>query len=233
MTLPPPLGGRQLYRKVRDRASYAFALVSVAAVVQRDGTRARRRSAAWRTSRGASRRPKPSCRAAPRPSLNGCSPAPSRPTTTHSRCRWPSARSARCSPKRGAEHEVRHSRHHQSDRPAQGGRPTHRPDRRHATRRPAPRPTPTSGTTSCRTRPMASCSASAIAKGRIACDAPGGGQGGARRPGDRHDARHAPARARHDERRLPVRRAGRSSITTRPSPWWSRRHSSRPAPRPT
>lgn len=31
--LPPPLPGRQLYRKVRDRASYEFALVSVAAVV--------------------------------------------------------------------------------------------------------------------------------------------------------------------------------------------------------
>lgn len=31
--LPPPAGGRQVYRKVRDRASYAFALVSVAAVV--------------------------------------------------------------------------------------------------------------------------------------------------------------------------------------------------------
>ncbi len=31
--LPPPPRGRQLYRKVRDRASYAFALVSVAAVV--------------------------------------------------------------------------------------------------------------------------------------------------------------------------------------------------------
>jgi xanthine dehydrogenase YagS FAD-binding subunit len=31
--LPPPLGGSQHYRKVRDRASYAFALVSVAAVV--------------------------------------------------------------------------------------------------------------------------------------------------------------------------------------------------------
>ena len=28
--LPPPLKGKQLYRKVRDRASYAFALVSVA-----------------------------------------------------------------------------------------------------------------------------------------------------------------------------------------------------------
>ena len=37
VTLPPPVGGVQLYRKVRDRASYAFALVSVAAIVQRDG----------------------------------------------------------------------------------------------------------------------------------------------------------------------------------------------------
>jgi xanthine dehydrogenase YagS FAD-binding subunit len=38
VTLPKPLGGTQLYRKVRDRASYAFALVSVAAIVQRDGS---------------------------------------------------------------------------------------------------------------------------------------------------------------------------------------------------
>lgn len=38
VTLPPPAGGTQVYRKVRDRASYAFALVSVAAVVQKDGT---------------------------------------------------------------------------------------------------------------------------------------------------------------------------------------------------
>lgn len=36
--LPKPLGGTHIYRKVRDRASYAFALVSVAAVVQRDGS---------------------------------------------------------------------------------------------------------------------------------------------------------------------------------------------------
>ncbi len=36
VTLPPPPPGRQLYRKVRDRASYAFALVSVAAVVDAD-----------------------------------------------------------------------------------------------------------------------------------------------------------------------------------------------------
>ncbi len=38
VTLPPPAGGTQIYRKVRDRASYAFALVSVAAIVQRDGS---------------------------------------------------------------------------------------------------------------------------------------------------------------------------------------------------
>lgn len=38
VVLPAPLGGRHVYRKVRDRASYAFALVSVAAVVQPDGT---------------------------------------------------------------------------------------------------------------------------------------------------------------------------------------------------
>jgi xanthine dehydrogenase YagS FAD-binding subunit len=31
--LPPPPAGRQIYRKVRDRASYAFALVSVAVIV--------------------------------------------------------------------------------------------------------------------------------------------------------------------------------------------------------
>ena len=38
VTLPKPVGGSQFYRKVRDRASYAFALVSVAAIVQRNGT---------------------------------------------------------------------------------------------------------------------------------------------------------------------------------------------------
>jgi xanthine dehydrogenase YagS FAD-binding subunit len=38
VTLPRPIGGTHVYRKVRDRASYAFALVSVGAIVQRDGT---------------------------------------------------------------------------------------------------------------------------------------------------------------------------------------------------
>ena len=38
VTLPKPVGGTQIYQKVRDRASYAFALISVAAIVQKDGT---------------------------------------------------------------------------------------------------------------------------------------------------------------------------------------------------
>ncbi|MEW9856223.1 FAD binding domain-containing protein [Novosphingobium sp. M1R2S20] len=38
VTLPRPIGGRHFYHKVRDRASYAFALVSVAAVLQKDGS---------------------------------------------------------------------------------------------------------------------------------------------------------------------------------------------------
>jgi xanthine dehydrogenase YagS FAD-binding subunit len=37
VTLPPAPPGRQIYRKVRDRASYAFALVSVAAIVEASG----------------------------------------------------------------------------------------------------------------------------------------------------------------------------------------------------
>ncbi len=41
VTLPPPPPGVQIYRKVRDRASYAFALVSVAAVVETLGGRIR------------------------------------------------------------------------------------------------------------------------------------------------------------------------------------------------
>ena len=38
VTLPKPPGGTHVYQKVRDRASYAFALVSVAAVVLPDGS---------------------------------------------------------------------------------------------------------------------------------------------------------------------------------------------------
>jgi xanthine dehydrogenase YagS FAD-binding subunit len=38
VTLPRPIGGTHSYHKVRDRASYAFALVSVAAILQKDGS---------------------------------------------------------------------------------------------------------------------------------------------------------------------------------------------------
>lgn len=38
VTLPKPTGGVHIYRKVRDRSSFAFALISVAAIVQGDGT---------------------------------------------------------------------------------------------------------------------------------------------------------------------------------------------------
>lgn len=38
VTLPRPMGGQHFYYKVRDRASYAFALVSVAAIIQQDGS---------------------------------------------------------------------------------------------------------------------------------------------------------------------------------------------------
>ncbi|MEE4152645.1 MAG: xanthine dehydrogenase family protein subunit M [Erythrobacter sp.] len=42
VTLPPPVGGTQIYRKVRERSSYAFALVSIAAIVElKDGVFAR------------------------------------------------------------------------------------------------------------------------------------------------------------------------------------------------
>ncbi len=37
VTLPPPVAGKHVYRKVRDRASYAFATVSVAAILDVSG----------------------------------------------------------------------------------------------------------------------------------------------------------------------------------------------------
>ena len=38
VVLPAPAGGTHIYRKVRDRASYAFALVSIGAVIHPDGS---------------------------------------------------------------------------------------------------------------------------------------------------------------------------------------------------
>jgi xanthine dehydrogenase YagS FAD-binding subunit len=38
VTLPAPIGGTHIYHKVRDRSSYAFALISVGAIIQSDGS---------------------------------------------------------------------------------------------------------------------------------------------------------------------------------------------------
>ncbi|WP_338243582.1 FAD binding domain-containing protein [Aurantiacibacter hainanensis] len=47
VTLPSPPKGKQIYRKVRERSSYAFALVSVAAVVEMEGDRIARADLAF------------------------------------------------------------------------------------------------------------------------------------------------------------------------------------------
>ena len=84
VVLPPPVGGQHFYRKVRDRASYAFALVSVAAVVQRDGSgRVALGGVAhkpWRVEAAEAELPRGA-----KPAMAAHrSPAPSRRTTTHS-----------------------------------------------------------------------------------------------------------------------------------------------------
>jgi len=47
ITLPAPVGGTQLYRKVRERSSYAFALVSIAAIVELEDGRLSRADLAF------------------------------------------------------------------------------------------------------------------------------------------------------------------------------------------
>jgi xanthine dehydrogenase YagS FAD-binding subunit len=94
--------------------------------------RAALRWAAWHTSPGATPRPMPPCPGARAPPRPGCWPARRSPKTTPSSCRWWSARSPPCWPRPGAQHEIRHPRHHQPDRPAQGHRQAHRPHRRPA-----------------------------------------------------------------------------------------------------
>ena len=68
VTLPKPVGGTHIYRKVRDRASYAFALVSVAR--DRAARRHRARGAGRRGAQAVARRGGRGarCRAARRPS---------------------------------------------------------------------------------------------------------------------------------------------------------------------
>ena len=159
VTLPKPVGGKHLYHKVRDRASYAFALVSVAAIVQPDGTgRVALGGVAhkpWRVEAAEAELPRGA------EAVTARLLADARPTEQNA-FKLPLVRAhagRRAGRSEELSHEVRHARHDQSDRPAQGGRPARRPHRRPATRRRAPRPMPTTATMSCRTRPMATSSA--------------------------------------------------------------------------
>ena len=122
VTLPKPVGGTHIYRKVRDRASYAFALISVGAIVQPDGSgRVALGGVAhkpWRVEAAEAELPR-GAKAVAAQLLAGAQP-------THREC--VQAAAGRAHPRRGADgseglsHVVRHSRHSQSDRPAQGYR---------------------------------------------------------------------------------------------------------------
>ena len=101
---PPVAAGRARYRKVRDRASYAFAVVSVAVAVELDGGTVRDcRIAFGGLAHAVARRPRRG-RAARRDRRRGRVPRgrrrragrrPSRCATTRSRCRWPATCSSR------------------------------------------------------------------------------------------------------------------------------------------
>ena len=117
VTLPPPPPGLQIYRKVRDRASYAFALVSVAAIVDAPpvGKSVRRALplADWPTSRGAvPRRRKPGgAPATSRPSMRPPPKSWTKPVAsaaTISRSRSPAEPCVRCCRKPPGPEEASH-----------------------------------------------------------------------------------------------------------------------------
>jgi xanthine dehydrogenase YagS FAD-binding subunit len=107
-----PVGARSSYLKVRDRASYEFALTSAAAaLVIEDGTIVEARAASGR-SRGGPARPRNSSPAQPRalrrsdPPRRPRSDTPSPFRARRSRSSWPSARSSGSSrPCRGCSHD--------------------------------------------------------------------------------------------------------------------------------
>ena len=129
VTLPKPVGGTHIYHKVRDRASYAFALVSVGAIVQRDGTgRVALGGVAhrpWRVEAAEAEMPR-GAKAVTEKLLAGARP------THENAFKLPLVErtlAAVLAEATRLRHEVRHPRHHQSDRPAQGDRQARRPDR--------------------------------------------------------------------------------------------------------
>ena len=132
VTLPKPVGGTHIYHKVRDRASYAFALVSVGAIVQRDGTgRVALGGVAhkpWRVEAAEAEMPR-GAKAVAAQLLAGAKPTHDNAFKLTLVERTLGAVLAEA---KELSHEIRHPRHHQSDRPAQGRRQAHRPHRRSA-----------------------------------------------------------------------------------------------------
>ena len=127
------------------------------------------RSAASRRSLGASKLRRPNCRAAQSRRRAAARRRETDAARTRSNCRSSSARSPRClAEARGVDMKFDTPADDQSDRPAQGHRTSPPTASTARSRPPARRHTPTNGTTSSPTRPMATSSASAIAKGRIA-----------------------------------------------------------------
>ena len=129
VTLPRPVGGTQVYYKVRDRASYAFALVSVGVIVQRVGTgRVALGGVApkpWRVEAADAAMPR-GAKAVAAPLLAGATPTQQNAFKLSLVERTLAAVLARA---KGAGNEVRHPCHHQSDRPAQGRRQAADPGR--------------------------------------------------------------------------------------------------------
>ena len=232
VTLPKPVGGTHLYRKVRDRASYAFALVSVAAIVQRDGTgRVALGGVAhkpWRVEAAE--------REMPRGAKAVASGLVAGARTTHENAIQGAAgrahaRLGACRSER-LNHEIRPTRHEERHRPAEGRGPAPRSHRRpaqgHRNRPVCERPA------RCRREPGVRLHRAFGDRQRPhRLDGPLRREGRARRDRDRDRAERRQARTRATSTLRCCWAARTSSITTRRSRSSWRRPTSRRAPRPT
>ena len=128
VTLPKPVGGTHITHKVRDRASYAFALISVGAIVHPDGTgRVALGGVAhkpWRVEAAEAEMPR-GAKAVADTVARRCQADARKPPKR----RWSNARSARCWRKRRSHAMKFDTPADQSDRPAQGCGQAHRSHR--------------------------------------------------------------------------------------------------------
>ena len=206
-----PLAARSTYRKVRDRASYAFALVSVAAALDVRRRRGRRR---------ADRPGRRGAQAVARLARRGGAARRRRATDELPRRRGRRAgrRASRCASNgfkvpmvaqhadRRADATSRRSGHEHAPSPPAGDRRAAASARRAREGRPAPRRTPTSSRSS--SPPTCICVQSTIARGRIAIESTARGAQALDGVGRGAHARERAAAGRR-RRRGAVRPAGR------------------------